>query len=110
MVFSNRIKIQYRDLPPMDILWVYMRPTMPHSSVCLQESSFFQELKSSQPFFLMAGPNVVESEEHALFMAGHLQAIAGALGIKLVYKSSFDKANRTSASSFRGPGLIEGLR
>lgn len=59
---------------------------------------------------MMAGPNVVESEEHALHMAGELLKVTRDLGLTLIYKSSFDKANRTNAASFRGPGLEEGLR
>jgi len=62
------------------------------------------------PFFLIAGPCVIESEELALSTASELKAIAGALDIPFVYKSSFDKANRSSANSFRGPGMEEGLR
>jgi 2-dehydro-3-deoxyphosphooctonate aldolase (KDO 8-P synthase) len=62
------------------------------------------------PLLLIAGPDVVESEGHALEMALALRAIAAARGMPLVYKSSFDKANRTSASSFRGPGLEQGLQ
>jgi 2-dehydro-3-deoxyphosphooctonate aldolase (KDO 8-P synthase) len=61
------------------------------------------------PAFL-AGPCVIESESHALKMAEILRAIAARTGIALVYKSSFDKANRSSGSSYRGPGLEEGLR
>ena len=75
-----------------------------------QESEFFKSLKAAKPFFLMAGPNVVESEAHCLKMARQIKAVTDALGLKLVFKASFDKANRTSAASFRGPGLEEGLR
>ncbi|XP_058207305.1 2-dehydro-3-deoxyphosphooctonate aldolase 1 [Rhododendron vialii] len=70
----------------------------------------FNQLKSSEPFFLMAGPNVIESEEHVMRMANHIKAITSKLGLQLVFKSSFDKANRTSSKSFRGPGLVEGLK
>jgi len=63
-----------------------------------------------QPLFLIAGPCVIESEALALETAGQLQEITAALGIPFIYKSSFDKANRSSASSFRGPGMEEGLR
>jgi 2-dehydro-3-deoxyphosphooctonate aldolase (KDO 8-P synthase) len=63
-----------------------------------------------QPFFLIAGPCVIESEELQLRTAERLKAIADRLGILLVFKSSFDKANRSSDKSFRGPGLDEGLR
>ncbi len=62
------------------------------------------------PFFLIAGPCVIESETLALETAGQLKAITTRLGIPFIYKSSFDKANRTSTKSFRGPGLEEGLR
>jgi 2-dehydro-3-deoxyphosphooctonate aldolase (KDO 8-P synthase) len=63
----------------------------------------------SLPFALIAGPCVLESRAHALETAGALKAIATRLGIGLVYKSSFDKANRTSAASARGLGLAEAL-
>jgi 2-dehydro-3-deoxyphosphooctonate aldolase (KDO 8-P synthase) len=62
-----------------------------------------------QPFFI-AGPCVIESEKHCLKMAERLAAIASRQGIDLIFKASFDKANRTSADSYRGPGLAEGLR
>ncbi len=61
------------------------------------------------PFFLIAGPCVIETEELALSTAAELKAITAALGIPFIYKSSFDKANRSSARSFRGPGLDAGL-
>lgn len=63
-----------------------------------------------QPFFLIAGPCVVESEQLALETAGVLKELTASLGIPFVYKSSFDKANRSSRSSFRGLGIDEGLR
>jgi len=63
-----------------------------------------------QPLFLIAGPCVIESEQLQLDVAGQLKEITTALGIPFVFKSSFDKANRTSGSSFRGPGLEQGLR
>ena len=63
-----------------------------------------------QPFFLIAGPCVIESEQLALDTAGRLQEICARLGIPFIYKSSFDKANRSSGESFRGPGVEEGLR
>jgi len=64
----------------------------------------------SAPLLLLAGPDVIESEAHALRMARALGGITRERGIGLVFKASFDKANRTSAASFRGPGLDEGLR
>ena len=63
-----------------------------------------------QPLFLIAGPCVVESEGLVLDVAGKLQELTGRLGIPFIFKSSFDKANRSSAKSFRGPGMEEGLR
>ncbi len=63
-----------------------------------------------QPFFLIAGPCVIESEGLVLDTAGALKEITGKLGIPFIFKSSFDKANRSSRSSFRGPGMEEGLR
>ena len=62
-----------------------------------------------KPFFLIAGPCVIESREHALETAKMVRDITGELGINTLYKSSFDKANRTSGTSFRGPGIQEGL-
>jgi 2-dehydro-3-deoxyphosphooctonate aldolase (KDO 8-P synthase) len=62
------------------------------------------------PLLFIAGPCVIESREHALRMGDALLELRNELGIQLVFKSSFDKANRTSISSFRGPGLEEGLR
>ncbi len=63
-----------------------------------------------KPFFLFAGPCVIESEAMAMQTAGELKKITDKLGIPFVYKSSFDKANRSSMDSFRGLGMEEGLR
>jgi 2-dehydro-3-deoxyphosphooctonate aldolase (KDO 8-P synthase) len=63
-----------------------------------------------KPFFLIAGPCVIESEQLQLDVAGQLKEITSSLGIPFIFKSSFDKANRTSGTSFRGPGMEEGLR
>ena len=63
-----------------------------------------------QPFFLIAGPCVIEGEQFAVDTAGELKEITDRLGINFIYKSSFDKANRTSGKSYRGPGMEEGLR
>jgi 2-dehydro-3-deoxyphosphooctonate aldolase (KDO 8-P synthase) len=63
-----------------------------------------------QPFFLIAGTCVVEGEASAIETAGTLKEITDRLGIPFIYKSSFDKANRSSKDGFRGPGLAEGLR
>ncbi len=62
------------------------------------------------PLVLIAGPCVIESEDHLLFMADSLKKICARLNIPLVFKASYDKANRTSLDSYRGPGLDEGLR
>ena len=66
--------------------------------------------RRSSDLFLIAGPCVIESEQLALDTAGQLKEITGRLGIPFIYKSSFDKANRTSVAGHRGPGLEEGLR
>ncbi len=63
-----------------------------------------------RPLFLIAGTCVVESEQLAIDTAGRLKEITDGLGMPFIYKSSFDKANRSSAGSFRGPGIEEGLR
>ena len=68
------------------------------------------EAGNDQSIFLIAGTCVVESEQMALDTAGTLQEICAELGVSLIYKSSFDKANRSSSGSFRGPGMEEGLR
>jgi 2-dehydro-3-deoxyphosphooctonate aldolase (KDO 8-P synthase) len=68
------------------------------------------EVGLDRPLFLIAGPCVVESEGMAQDTAGALKEITGDLGIPFVYKSSFDKANRSSLGGYRGPGLEEGLR
>jgi 2-dehydro-3-deoxyphosphooctonate aldolase (KDO 8-P synthase) len=60
--------------------------------------------------FLIAGPCVIESEEHAMRMAEIIKGVARALGFPFIFKASYDKANRTSIRSFRGPGIKEGLR
>ena len=62
------------------------------------------------PLVLIAGPCVIESEEHALSLATSIAAIAARCGVPYIFKASFDKANRTSMRSYRGPGLDEGLR
>ena len=69
-----------------------------------------REVGLDQPLFLIAGPCVVEGEELQLRTAERLKEITGKLGVHFIFKSSFDKANRSSDKSFRGPGLDEGLR
>jgi 2-dehydro-3-deoxyphosphooctonate aldolase (KDO 8-P synthase) len=67
-------------------------------------------LDLASSLFLIAGPCVIESEEHAIRMAREISVIAKKLAIPYIFKASYDKANRTSLKSFRGPGLEEGLR
>ncbi len=68
------------------------------------------DVGADRPFFLIAGPCVIESEGLVLDTAGALKELTTRLGIPFIFKSSFDKANRSSAKSFRGPGMEEGLR
>ncbi len=68
------------------------------------------EITDTSPFFLIAGPCVIESEKLAMETSAELKDICESLGIVFIYKSSFDKANRSSHESFRGPGMEEGLR
>lgn len=63
-----------------------------------------------QPLFVIAGPDTLESEQLAIDVAGHLKEVTDRLGIPYIFKGSFDKANRTSGKSYRGPGMEEGLR
>ena len=67
-------------------------------------------LGGANPLFLIAGPCVIESEAHARKMAEHVARIAADAGVPYIFKASYDKANRSSVKSFRGPGLKEGLR
>src|SRR5271154_3691396 len=64
----------------------------------------------NQPMVLIAGPCVIESEAHALAMAERIVEIAAHANVPLIFKASYDKANRSSEQSYRGPGLVEGLR
>ncbi|KAK9750428.1 hypothetical protein RND81_02G196200 [Saponaria officinalis] len=68
----------------------------------MNPTTLYDQLKAAEPFFVMAGPNVIESEEHIMRMAKHIKAITSKVGVPLLFKSSFDKANRTSSKSFRG--------
>ena len=68
------------------------------------------EVGSDRPFFLIAGPCVVESEALVIEVAGRLKEITGRLGIPYVFKASYDKANRSSQASYRGPGIEQGLK
>ena len=67
------------------------------------------EVGLDQPFFLIAGPCVIESEQLQMDVAGQLKDITASLGVPFIFKSSFDKANRSSGTSFRGPGRDKGL-
>src|SRR4030095_13271094 len=67
------------------------------------------EVGLDKPFFLISGPCVVESEQLQMDVAGQLKEITSSLGIPFIFKSSYDKANRSSGSSFRGPGMEKGL-
>ena len=68
------------------------------------------EVGLEHPLFLIAGPCVIESEQLVLDIAGAMQEVCKRLGVPYIFKASFDKANRTSSGSFRGPGLEQGLR
>jgi 2-dehydro-3-deoxyphosphooctonate aldolase (KDO 8-P synthase) len=68
------------------------------------------EIGADRPFFLIAGPCVVESEALVIEVAGRLKEITGRLGIPYVFKASYDKANRSSQASYRGPGIEQGLK
>jgi 2-dehydro-3-deoxyphosphooctonate aldolase (KDO 8-P synthase) len=67
------------------------------------------QLRGGNTFFLIAGPCVIESDDHVLHMARAIKEVAGRVGVPLIFKASFDKANRTSIHSYRGPGLEKGL-
>ena len=67
------------------------------------------EVGLAQPFFLIAGPCVVESEQLQMDVAGALKEMTAALGIPFIFKSSYDKANRSAGHTFRGPGMERGL-
>lgn len=89
-----------------------LRPS-PRPSALLQCRQFFigsVPVGGAAPMVLIAGPCVIESEDHVRRMAGEVCTIAQRLGIPLVFKASYDKANRTSGAGFRGPGLTEGMR
>jgi 2-dehydro-3-deoxyphosphooctonate aldolase (KDO 8-P synthase) len=76
----------------------------------LNDGAIWKNLNSPRRLFLIAGPCVIENEKLCLRVAGALKKTCARLGIFYVFKASFDKANRTSAKSFRGPGLDKGLR
>jgi 2-dehydro-3-deoxyphosphooctonate aldolase (KDO 8-P synthase) len=82
------------------------KPKMPNDVIINDKI----KVGSGRPFLLLAGPCVLESEEIANLVAREMADICARLGISYVFKSSFDKANRTSLDSFRGPGLVDGLQ
>jgi 2-dehydro-3-deoxyphosphooctonate aldolase (KDO 8-P synthase) len=84
--------------------------TMTKSSRCAVARIGSVRIGPGQPLALIAGPCVIESEDHTLRLAEAIKKVCDSLNIPLVFKASFDKANRSSVSSFRGPGLVEGLR
>ena len=86
-------------------------PALPEASVAETRTVRVRdvEIGNDRPFVLIAGPCQIESEAHAFEMADALTAIARAAGVPLIYKSSYDKANRTSAGAARGVGIIRGL-
>jgi 2-dehydro-3-deoxyphosphooctonate aldolase (KDO 8-P synthase) len=89
--------------------WPGRRPSRwpdPVTAVTLRDIS----IGGGNPFALIAGPCVIENENHATALAGQLVEISARVGVPFIFKASFDKANRTSGRSFRGPGLQEGLR
>jgi len=81
-------------------------PVMNNSEIVLGSA----RLGGNSPLFLIAGPCVIESEAHARMMAEKVARIAADAGVPYIFKASYDKANRSSVNSFRGPGLTEGLR
>jgi 2-dehydro-3-deoxyphosphooctonate aldolase (KDO 8-P synthase) len=76
----------------------------------LNDAAIWKNLSSPRQLFLIAGPCVIESEKLCLDVASSLKTVCKTIGISYVFKASFDKANRTSAKSFRGPGLEDGLK
>jgi 2-dehydro-3-deoxyphosphooctonate aldolase (KDO 8-P synthase) len=68
------------------------------------------KIGGNNPFILIAGPCVIEDEEKTIYIAGRLKEISESVGISLIFKSSYDKANRTSIKSYRGPGINKGLK
>lgn len=82
---------------------------MTRDSKTRSRSALWKRLTQSRELFLIAGPCVIENEALCLRVAKRLSAVCGDLGMPYVFKASYDKANRTSSASFRGPGLAEGL-
>ncbi|HEV8385018.1 MAG TPA: 3-deoxy-8-phosphooctulonate synthase [Candidatus Acidoferrales bacterium] len=81
-----------------------------HANVTREFSIGPVRLGGNAPLFLIAGPCVIESEAHAMMLAERLAALASELRVPFIFKASYDKANRTSINSYRGPGLDEGLK
>lgn len=76
----------------------------------MAHTALWTKLRTAAPFFLITGPNVLQGKDHALRIAEHIAKLKEEFSLETVFKSSFDKANRTSLGSFRGPGMDEGLR
>lgn len=93
-------------------MWYYASVGPPELSLIKHHNFSVEgvEFGANAPLFLIAGPCVIESEAHATMIAERIAAIAGELRVPLIFKASYDKANRSSVDSFRGPGLKEGLR
>ena len=68
------------------------------------------DISNANKFCLIAGPCQLETEQHAMDMSGKIKEITSKLGVSFIYKTSFDKANRTSLHSYRGPGIEDGLK
>ena len=83
-----------------------MIPAQPQAEIALRDFI----IGNTRPFTLFGGMNVLESRELAFDIAGHYVEVCRQLGIPYVFKASFDKANRSSIHSYRGPGLEEGLK
>ncbi len=96
------------------IFSIGVRHSQPAGRTLMHSSHSFEvgriRIGGDAPLFLIAGPCVIESEAHAISIATRLAQIAGSAGIPLIFKASYDKANRSSIGSFRGPGLEAGLR
>jgi 2-dehydro-3-deoxyphosphooctonate aldolase (KDO 8-P synthase) len=96
---------QFCKTPEARILLIYLAMTTGRE---LRLGSL--HLGGTNPLFLIAGPCVIESEAHARMIAEHVGKIAADAGVPYIFKASYDKANRSSVKSYRGPGLVEGLR
>ena len=94
------------ELPEINLEELAFPPSEP-PSVLLEDGTLIAQ---GQPIVAILGPCVIESEDHCLYMAEAIQEVCMDRGVNFIFKSSFDKANRSSVDSYRGPGLVEGLR